>query len=74
MAKIDKLAKRRLRTSYLSTIFGLSLVLSLLGMAAWFIIVADDLSSTVKEEMEIDVYFRDASAEADIQKIEKEFH
>jgi len=72
MAKIDKLAKRRLRTSYLSTIFGLSLVLSLLGMAAWFIIVADDLSSTVKEEMEIDVYFRDAAAEADIQKIEKE--
>lgn len=68
---IEKLAHRRAQTSFVSTIIGIALVLSLLGMMAWIVISAKDLARYVKENIYVDVNFIETTKEADIIQFEK---
>ena len=68
---IEKLAKRRAQTSFVSTIIGIGLVLALLGMMGWIIISAKDLSKIVKENIYVDINFIEGVKEADMVKFEK---
>ncbi|HLP14277.1 MAG TPA: permease-like cell division protein FtsX [Flavobacteriales bacterium] len=68
---IEKLARRRAQTSFISTIVGIALVLSLLGMMAWVMISAKDLARKAKENIFIDINFGELAKEADIIQFEK---
>lgn len=68
----DKYARRRARSSAISTIIGISLVLFMLGILSVLLLNAQKLSSYVKENIEIQVYLNDDAKEADIMRFKKE--
>lgn len=68
---IEKLARKRAQTSFVSTIIGISLVLSLIGMAAWIGLSAKDLARNARESIYVDVNFLETTKEADIIQFEK---
>ncbi len=68
----DKYAKRRARSSAISTVIGISLVLFMLGILSVLLLNAQKLSSSVKENIEIQVYLDDAIKEVDVMRIKKE--
>jgi cell division transport system permease protein len=68
----NKYTNRRLRTSYLSTIMSISLVLFMLGLLAVIIIYAGKLSNYVKENIELSIVLNDEVKEVDIASMKKE--
>lgn len=68
---IEKLARKRAQTSFVSTIIGIALVLSLLGMMAWILLSAKGLAKNAKENIFIDINFSELAKEADIIQFEK---
>jgi len=67
----EKLAKRRARGAYLSTVIGISLVLFMLGSMILLLLNAQKLSNYVKENISVQLFLKDDIAEADIQKFSK---
>ncbi|MGD0710360.1 MAG: permease-like cell division protein FtsX [Bacteroidales bacterium] len=70
-ANEDKYARRRLTTSYLSTIVGITLVLYMLGLLGLIIMHAKKLSDYVKENIGFTVFLNDDVKEADIFQLQK---
>lgn len=68
----DKYAKRRARSSAVSTVIGISLVLFMLGILSVLLLNAQKLSSYVKENIEVQVYLDDSAKEADVMRLKKE--
>jgi len=68
----DKYAKRRARTSALSTVIGISLVLFMLGILTILILNAQKLSTYVKESIRIEVFLDAEMKEAAITRLKKE--
>ncbi len=68
----DKYAKRRARSSAVSTVIGISLVLFMLGILSVLLLNAQKLSSYVKENIEVQIYLDDTAGEADIMRLKKE--
>lgn len=72
MAKSEeKFAKRRLRTSYASTIVSLSLVLYMLGLLGLIVLHAKKLSDYVKENIGFSIMLEDKAKEADVNMLQK---
>ncbi len=72
MAKTeDKYAKRRLKTSYISTVVSIALVLFMIGLLGLVILHAKKLSDYVKENISLSVIMNDNVKEADIMQLEK---
>lgn len=72
MAKSEeKFAKRRLRTSYASTIVSLSLVLYMLGLLGLIILQTKKLSDYVKENIGFSIMLEDNARQADINLMQK---
>jgi len=69
---LDKYTKRRAQTAYVSTIVGISLVLFMLGIVAIFGLVIKNLEKQVKENYQIDLFFTEETAEADLKVYEAE--
>lgn len=67
----DKYAKRRLKTSYLSTIVGITLVLYMLGLLGLIIMHAKKLSDYVKENIGFTVFLNEDVKEVDIIQLQK---
>jgi cell division transport system permease protein len=67
----NKYAKRRLRSSYLSTVVSIALVLFMLGLLGTIILYAKKLSDYVKENIELSIILNDKSKEADIVQFQK---
>ncbi len=67
----DKYAKRRLKTSYLSTIVSITLVLFTIGLLGLVILHAKKLSNLVMENLSLSVYMKENVREADIMKLKK---
>lgn len=67
----DKYAKRRLKTSYLSTIVSITLVLFTIGLLGLVILHAKKLSNYVMENISLSVYMNENVREADIMKLKK---
>jgi len=71
MSKELKYNKRRLQTSYLSTIIGITLVLYVLGLLGLVISEAKKISDYVKENIGFSVIMKDDVKEADIFQLQK---
>ena len=71
MAKnINKYSKRGIRTSYLSTVIGISLVLFMIGLILGGVLGIREFEKQVKESIKADVFFNPEMNEADIKLIE----
>ncbi len=64
-------AKRKLRSSYITTIISISLVLFLLGIIGLLFLNAHRLSTYVKENLGFTVLVNDNSREAEVQRLQK---
>ncbi len=64
-------AKRRLRSSYATTIISISLVLFLLGIIGFLLLNANRLSVYVKENLGFTVLINDDSREAEVMRLQK---
>jgi len=71
MVKELKYNKRRLQTSYLSTVIGITLVLYVLGLLGLVIIQAKKISEYVKENIGFSVIMKDDVKVADILQLQK---
>ncbi|MFA5782543.1 MAG: permease-like cell division protein FtsX [Bacteroidales bacterium] len=67
----DKYAKRKLKTSYLSTVIGITLVLYMLGLLWLIIMHAKKLSDYVKENIGFTVFLNEEVKEVDIIQLQK---
>lgn len=67
----EKYARRGARTSYISTISGMALVLFMLGLVASIVMSTGRLKKNVKEDISIDVLFFNQASEPDMHELEK---
>lgn len=68
----DKYARKRARSSAISTVIGISLVLFMLGILSVLVLNANKLSNTVKENIQIQVFLDEDVKEADVMRLKKE--
>ncbi len=61
-----------IKTAEISTVLGMSLLLFLLGLLAYVLVITDKAANEIKEQLVVDVYFRDNAREVDVRKLEKE--
>ncbi|PWD99715.1 cell division protein FtsX [Marinilabilia rubra] len=64
-------AKRKLRSSYVTTVISISLVLFLLGIIGLLFLNAHRLSTYVKENLGFTILVNDNSREAEVQRLQK---
>jgi cell division transport system permease protein len=67
----DKIAKRRMRGSYLTTVIGIALVLFMLGSLGLILLNAQKLGTHVKENIRFQVYLKDDAKDVTIAKLQK---
>ncbi len=72
--KAEGLSKFRLRSSYLSVVISISLVLFLLGVLGILIINARGLSDYFKESLSFSIMLNEDSKDADIQMLQKDLN
>ncbi len=68
----EDLSKTKLRSSYISLVVSVSLVLFLLGILGLVLINAKELSDYFRESLSFSVMFDDSSREADIRMLQKD--
>ena len=68
----DKYARRRARTSAISTVVGIALVLFMLGLLSLLLLNAKALSTYVKENIQFQVFLNEGVKEAEIQQLQKQ--
>lgn len=68
----EKYNQRGIRTSYVSTVIGISLVLFMIGMVLGGILALDSVQTQAKENLQGDLFFKAEMNEADIKQIEQE--
>ena len=69
---VDKLNKRGVKSSYVSTIIGISLVLFMIGIVLGGIFGLEDIQKQAKESLQGDLFFQPDLNPADIKQIEQE--
>jgi len=69
-----KYSKRGLQASHVSTIVGISLVLTMLGIVLSIILGLSSFKTSVKEQIQVDLFFAADVPEADIKLIAEELH
>lgn len=69
--KENKLERRRLTGSYITSVLSISLVLFLIGIVGFLILNAKSLSVQVKENLGINIELKENIREADIQQLKK---
>lgn len=72
MSSVEKYNKRGLRTSYVSTVIGISLVLFMIGLVIGGVLGIDSIQKQAKENLQGDLFFKAEINEADIKQIEQE--
>ncbi len=70
--KIEKYNKKGVRTSYVSTIIGISLVLFMMGLVIGGILGLENVQKQAKESLQVDLFFKAELTNSDIKKIEQE--
>ena len=71
-AGVDKLNKRGVKTSYASTIIGISLVLFMIGIVLGGIFGLENIQKQAKESLQGDLFFSPELNSADIKQVEQE--
>jgi len=69
--KIEKYNKKGVRTSYASTVIGISLVLFMVGLVIGGILGLENVQKQAKESLQIDLFFKAELNDADIKQIEQ---
>ena len=70
----DKSSRRGLRTSYVSTIIGISLVLFMIGLVLGGYLGLDNMQTQARESVSADIFFKPELNDADIKQIEQELN
>ena len=70
--KESRITRRRLRSSYVTSIISISLVLFLLGLLGLLLLNAKKLSDYVKENIGISIILKEGVKEVDIRRLQKE--
>ena len=68
----EGISKNRLRSSYLTLVVSISLVLFLLGIFGMVLINAHQLSNYFRESLSFTVMLKDDAREADIRMLQKD--
>lgn len=71
-ANTEKYSKRGVRSSYVSTVIGISLVLFMIGLVLGGIFGLDNVQKQAKESLQGDLFFKPEMNSADIKQIEQE--
>jgi len=71
MSTKEKIVKRRLYASSVSTIISISLVLFMLGLVGLIILTSENLSIKMKENIGFHIYLKEHTKEVDIIQIQK---
>lgn len=69
-SEIEKYSRKGLRTSYISTVVGISLVLFLVGLILGGVMGVADFQRQAKESIAGDIFFQENFNEADIKQVE----
>jgi cell division transport system permease protein len=69
-ANIESHAKKGLKSSYVSTIIGISLVLFMLGIVIAGMFGINTIQKNAKESLQVDIFFSISTNEADVKQIE----
>ena len=69
---VEKYSKRGVRTSYVSTVLGISLVLFMIGLVMGGVIGLKNVEKQAKESLQGDLFFKPQLNSADIKQIEQE--
>lgn len=67
----EKYSRRRLRSSYFSTVISIALVLFMLGTLGLIVLQAKKLSDYVKENIGVSIFLKENVKEVDIVKLQK---
>lgn len=70
--KESRITRRRLRSSYVTSIISISLVLFLLGLLGLLLLNAKKLSDYVKENIGISIILKEGVKEVDIRRLQKD--
>ena len=70
-SKESRIIRKRLRSSYATSIISISLVLCMLGTIGILLLTAHRISKYVKENVGFSVFLKDAVKEADIYRLQK---
>lgn len=69
---LEKYNRKGLRTSYVSTVIGISLVLFMIGLVIGGVLGLDSIQKQAKENLQGDLFFKPEFNESDIKQIEQE--
>ena len=69
--KKEKIVRNRYRSSFITTMISISLVLFLLGIIGMLLLTKESVSVIVKEKIGFDIYLNEDVREADILRIQK---
>ena len=67
----EKYNKRRLKSSYITTVVSISLVLFMLGLLGLIVMHAQKISNQVKENIGFSIFMKETAKEADIIRFQK---
>ncbi|MCH2229726.1 MAG: permease-like cell division protein FtsX [Crocinitomicaceae bacterium] len=73
-ANVDKLNKRGVKSSYVSTIIGISLVLFMIGIVLGGVFGLENIQRQAKENLQGDLFFKPEMNPADIKQVEQELN
>jgi cell division transport system permease protein len=63
---------KKTKTIYISTVFGIAMVLSMVGLLGLILVEANNLSRYVKENIVLNVFVDDAAHETDVLQLQKQ--
>jgi len=67
----ESASAKKTKTIYISTVFGIAMVLSMVGLLGLILVEAHNLSNYVKENIVLNVYVDDAAHETDVMQLRK---
>ncbi|MCO5950702.1 cell division protein FtsX [Mucilaginibacter flavidus] len=63
---------KKTKTIYISTVFGIAMVLSMIGLLGLILVEANNLSRYVKENIVLNIFVDDAAHETDVLQLQKQ--
>ncbi len=70
----DKILRRRVQSTFISTVISISLVLFVLGILGLILLTSEKVSKYVKENIGFTIYLKDNTKEAEIRQLEKQLY
>jgi len=68
----ESASAKKTKAIYISTVFGIAMVLSMVGLLGLILVEAHNLSNYVKENIVLNVYVDDAAHETDVMQLQKQ--